>query len=217
MKVLTTAALCMVLVLSVPSGAWSAEEDSSPAVAMFSGSWVLNKEASDNIAEVMSRTGSKRGSGGGMGGRRGGGMGGGRGGGMGGGRGGGMGNRQAPSGDTAQMQLRRQKEISRLDIFTDGNELNITNGLDISRLLYCDGREVTIWTAQGETLAHAAWADGRITETWSHGKQPARSFTYSLSEDGNRLTVVEQRTPPHGGQPITLRMVYDREQVPGRE
>ncbi len=214
MKVLTAMALCAVLVLSVPIAARSTETETSPAITAFSGSWVLNQDASDNIAEVMAKAGSSRG--GGMGGGRGGGMGGGHGGGMGGGRGGGMGSRQAPSGDLMQVQLHMQKEVSHLDIFTDGNELNITNGLDISRLLYCDGREVTIWTARGETQAHAGWADGRITEIWNSGKQATRSFAYSLSEDSNQLTVVERRIMPRG-EPITLRMVYDRERIPGRD
>ena len=45
-----------------------------------------------------------------------------------------------------QRLIRIQEEYARLEIYHDGIELNVTNGLDISRLLFTDGRRMNIWT-----------------------------------------------------------------------
>ena len=111
----------------------------------------------------------------------------------------------------AQAQLRLQKEVSRLEIFTDGLELNITNGLDISRLLFCDGRETTIWTDRGEIKARARWERGSFRETWASGRGRGRTLTYRLSPAGNRLVVTEERTLPGKDEPVKITLVYDRE------
>ena len=180
--------------------------------------------------------------GGGMNGGRGGSMGNGMGGGMGGGAGGmggdemgdggmpgGGGMRdggmrgaggQRPDGANENMAkaqeraLRMQKEYSRLEIFHDDPELNLTNGLDISQLHFTDGRESSIWTERGEMKARTNWEGRalciRTTGSGDRGALPGRVRTFSLSPDGSQLILVEERPLPDKKEPVTVRMVYDR-------
>jgi len=77
--------------------------------------------------------------------------------GSGGGRrsGAGNGSAQQPAAQNQHRAARLQQELSHIEIFHDGNELDITNGLDISCLLFTDGRTMTIWTQHGEAIATA--------------------------------------------------------------
>jgi hypothetical protein len=222
-----------IAVILISGGAWAqAQEIEAPlggspeTAANLTGQWVLNKGQSQDLLATMKSAmgagGRSGGKGGGMGGGGRGGGGGGRGGGMGGGgRGGGMsggGQRTggADSGDMAKMQeraLRLQKEYSRLEIFHDGMELNITNGLDISQLHFTDGRETTIWTERGEMKARTGWEGAGLcirTSAPKGDKQgPGRMRTFSLSEDGAQLILVEERPLPGKKEPVKVRMVYD--------
>ncbi len=224
MKSLRLFALSSIMVFLLAGGVSSQEQGPGSGVIAFTGYWVLDKGASDDISKLISRPqnrsqGSMGGShdggrGGGMrgGGMRGGGMrGGGR---MGGGGGKGQGQQRpggSPTADSAQKKLRMQKQIANLNIFSDGNELDITDGLDMTRLLYCDGRQVNIWTERGETKARAKWQNGKLVETWSGKKSPRRTMTYTLSDDGTRLVVLDKRLRPGQEGGVTLRLVYDRQ------
>ena len=190
-------------------------ESSQVRLPNFSGHWVLNIKESDDFAEVMREAmgGEQGGRSGGMEGSSGGGMGGGRGGGKGGG-GGGRGS--GSSGDQehqvkAQQKLARaQEEYSRLEIFHDGVELNVTNGLDISRLLFTDGRQMNIWTQQGEATATASWQERTLVVAWKTSQDTmSRIRYYTLSEGGQQLTMTESRRFPGQDKTVKITMVYD--------
>jgi len=181
----------------------------------LTGNWILNVKASDDMAAAMREAmGSGQGMGGGQKGG-GGGKGGGRAGGRGGGGegGGGMGNSGADQARTvkAQQRLARiQVEYSRLEIFHDGIELNVTNGLDISRLLFTDGRRMNIWTQQGEASATASWRKRTLVVAWKTGQDTmSRIRNYTLSESGKQLVMTESRRLPGQDKTVKIRMVYD--------
>lgn len=167
----------------------------------LTGNWILNVNASDDMAASM------REAMGGGGGRRGGGGGGH------GGKGGGMSN----SGDDAARQakaqqrlVRVQEEYSRMEIFHDGIELNVTNGLDISRLLFTDGRRMNIWTQQGEANATAHWQGRTLIVEWKTSQDTmSRIRNYSVSETGFQLIMTETRILPGQDKTVKIRMVYD--------
>ena len=177
---------------------------------------------------MQAAAGPKRDRPGGMGGPGGmqGGMEGGMGRGMGGGRGGpGMGDSPGGMGGggrqgggqaagTADMNLglRLKQEISELEIFQQGAELNITDGLDISRLIVIGGGEAIIWTERGEVKASARWENGTLVEKWQpSGRGAGRTRRYALTEDGRQLIVQEERSGVPGQErPFTVRLVYDR-------
>lgn len=188
----------------------------------LTGNWVLNEKESDDFAEVMREAmGGSQGKGGGSmqgggkGGGRGGGGGGGRGGGGGGGsHGGGMGDSgQDPSkaAKTQQRLARAREEYSRLEIFHDGIELNVTNGLDITRLLFTDGRQMNIWTQQGEAKATATWQKRTLIVEWKTRQDTMNRIRYyTLSEGGQQLTMTESRRLPGQDKTVKITMVYDR-------
>ncbi len=192
--------------------------DSNEEHPNLSGIWTLNPKQSDDLQQVMMKSmGSRGGHKGGKGGGRGGGMGGGRGGGMGGGRGGGMGGSQGAgqSGPNSQAKARAEElkqEHSRLEIFQDGDELNVTNGLDITRLLHTDGRTENIWTGRGEAKATANWQDQILVVQWQTRQDTVgRIRRYLLSEDGRTMTVKEQIRLPGQKDMVSVRFVYNRQ------
>lgn len=179
----------------------------------LTGNWILNVKASDDMAAVM-----REAMGGGQsmgGGGKGDGRGGGRGGGMGGGgdRGRGTGNSGADPARQAKAQQRLariQEEYSRMEIFHDGIELNVTNGLDISRLLFTDGRRMNIWTQQGEANATAHWQDRTLVMEWKTRQDTmSRIRHYTVSETGFQLVMTETRRLPGHDKTVKIRMVYD--------
>ena len=194
----------------------------SPAQAQdetpnLTGNWVLNEKQSDDFAEVMREAmGGSQGKGGG--GMKGGGQGGGGGGRGGGGRGGGgQGGGMSDSGQdpnkaakTQQRLARAREEYSRLEIFHDGIELNVTNGLDISRLLFTDGRQMNIWTQQGEAKATATWQKRTLIVEWKTRQDTMNRIRYyTLSEGGMQLTMTESRRLPGQDKTVKITMVYD--------
>ncbi len=149
------------------------------------------------------------GGGGGGGGRGGGGGGGGGRGGA--GRGGGGGGGQQPSVKDQQRAARMQQEMSRLEVFHDGIEMNVTNGLDISRLLFVDGRTMSIWTQRGEAKATAQWTGQTLVVQWKSAQDTmSRLRRYTLSNDGQQLTVTEKRRMPQGDKYREMKLVYDK-------
>ena len=180
----------------------------------ISGKWILNEKHSESF-DKLARRGRPSGV---RGGGPGGGLKGGRGGGMGGGPGGGNGG--APGGDedrnTTQNRkmdprTHMKKKFERLEIYINGLELNVTDGLDITHLLYTDARQVTIWTERGEAKAQALWSGDELEVRWqaSNG-DTARIRYYIPSEDGQTLTVVDRLRQPDSEEFVSLQMVYDR-------
>ena len=212
--------------LLIVSGAWA--QVYAPAVSdtlevdithegspNLTGNWILNVKASDDMAAVMREA---MGSEPGMGGDGRGGRGGGKGGDMGGRHGGngrgmnGSGGDQDRTVKARQKMARLQEEYSRLEIFHDGIELNVTNGLDISRFLFTDGRKMNIWTQQGEANATASWRERTLVVTWKTGQDTmSRIRNYALSGDGRQLIVTENRRLPGQGKTVKITMVYDLE------
>ena len=183
----------------------------------LTGKWVLNEKMSDDFAAVMKEAksgGSEMPQGGGRGG--GGKGGGGRGGGMGGGGKGGGGSR----GDSEERQAKAQermdralKEYSHLEIYHAGIELNVTNGLDISHLLYTDGNEMTIWTQRGEAKATATWREDILVVEWKTRQDTvSRIREYTLGSEGRILTMIESLQLPGQDKSIEMTMVYELEE-----
>jgi len=180
----------------------------------FTGNWTLNEKLSDDIQQIMMKAmgggGGKGSSSGGGGGRRGGGMGGG-----GGGRGGSMGGQPGggQSGPNPQAQKRAEEmklQYSRLEVFQDGLELNVTDGLDITRLLHTDGRTENIWTQRGEATATANWEKDVLVIQWQTSQDTkSRTRKYQLSEDGTRLNVRELIRIPGSKEMLSAQLVYD--------
>ena len=165
----------------------------------FNGHWLLNTSASDDPAQVMRQARPEGG------GRSGGGQAGG------GGRSGGGQGDSGPSIEMQQRLVRKQKEYSRLTIFHDGPELNITDGLEISRLMYTDGRETSIWTSQGEATVTAGWRENTLTvRIMVRQGGPERVRHYTLSGDGTQLTMIEEMARPKQQEPHRIKRVYDR-------
>jgi len=183
------------------SPAIAAPPADDPLHADLSGLWVLNSEQSDDPAAVIREARSGGGGGRGGGGRGGGGRGGG-------GRGGG-GQRQDDTAERPDQQMAAR--IARLEIFHDDLEFNLTDGLDISRLLYTDGRESTVWTEQGEMKATAIWQGETLVVTWQGGRGGDRTTRLSLAENGQLLLVREQMNPRGQDRTVTLDLVYDRQ------
>ncbi len=222
------AMMAMTVSLLFVTSAWAQDNAVSDTLAIdispdaqpnLTGNWILNVKASDDMAAIMreamgggqSMGGGGKGGGGGGGGGRGGG-GGGRGGG-GGGKGGGSGNSGDDAARQAQAQqrlIRVQEEYSRMEIFHDGIELNVTNGLDISRLLFTDGRKMHIWTQQGEANATAHWQGRTLIVEWKTSQDTmSRIRNYSVSETGYQMIMTETRRLPGQDKTVKIRMVYD--------
>lgn len=208
----TATLFILALALTLPLTGQAADADTP----VISGAWQLNEKQSDDIAALMAKAPGGRnrpeGGGHGMGGMQGGGGGGG--GGRGGGPGGGGGGDQPDEDQQARMQKRMEQmklQYSRLDIFQDGLELNVTDGLDISHLLYTDGRQSTIWTRFGEAKATAVWRGRTLDVSWKTRQDTqTRERHYTVSQDGKQLIVTEERTIPGKDEHVSLKLVYDR-------
>lgn len=207
MKKLAVTTLLAAVILASAHPAPAQEE----TVTNLSGTWVFNEQKSDDIAQVMRQARGDRPGGGQHSGGRGGG------GGKRGGRGGGQhpGNRapdQAPDQEEFQKRaLQAKREYEHLEIFHEGQEFDLTNGLDITQTYFTDGRAMSVWTQQGEMSASATWQGPVLVMEWRPSdKAPGRTRKFQLSEDGNTLTVTEERRLPGQDKPVKLRLVYDR-------
>ena len=179
----------------------------------FNGTWIRNADLSDDPAKIMSRRGSQQGC---MGGRmKGGGGRGGMGRGGGGGRGGGSrgvdtmpdGISDAPPGKKRPDMMRGRE---RLAIFHEGEEFSVTDAMDVMQTVYTDGRRTERWTQLGQMFDTATpTKDGLMVRSeMSDGN--SRSASYTLSDTGNRLTVIHSFKPPKSDKTVHLKMVYDR-------
>lgn len=213
MKNLWIAAFLFLAAAAIPT---LAQAEGSTPPGDLTGQWVLNQSQSTDLAAttrqgMSGRSGGRGGQGGGMGrGGMGGGMGrGGRGGPPGGGGRGSQG--EGPSSQAQKHLEEMQKQIARLDIYQEGDELNLTNGLDITQLIYTDGRIHKIWTQRGEVEATSHWDEGVLVLSIQNPRHPEPHVRrFALSEDGSQLTVSEERPVPGQENPVTFKLVYDR-------
>lgn len=204
MKISMRHLLIPVLLLAVSAIPAAADE-----VPDLNGEWVLNKEASDDPDAVMRP--ARAGSGGdGMG--RGGGMGRGSGGRGGrGSRGSSMGGGGRPAGGEGDGNPggRLLERYGTLSVFHEADDLDLTDGMNISRLLHVDGKAEKVWTERGQVMATAQWLDDELEVLWQGGGGE-RTSRYTLSEDGEQLVVTEEFLRPGSDDKVRLRLVYDR-------
>lgn len=211
-----------------PAPASEAPAGQAPARAHpdFSGSWQLDPKASDDPAGVPD--GGGRGQGGPGGGGRGpGGGGGGRGPG-GGGRGSavdpnqgtlpgeGFDGSDAPERERAEAEGRQSaREFGQMEIFHAGDEFDLTDGMQISRMLQIGGPPTEVFTPRGAVKATAAWDNDALLVTESDPQgQVRRTRQFHLSAGGGTLTVREIRHRPGKEGSHTMTMVYRRRAGP---
>ncbi len=207
---------CLVTLLLATALSLPASAQTGKPRPNFSGQWTMNTRLSDPIQPPQAKSGRSGQGGGGRGSGRGGGRGGGGGrhGGVGGGggSGGGGGNpgQQNPV-KNQQRAARLQQELAHLEIFHDGIELDVTNGLDITRLIYTDGRTMNIWTQRGEANATANWEGETLVVQWKTRQDTmSRIRRYTIDETTNRLTVTEKRRLPGSDKYQEMVLIYDR-------
>lgn len=201
------AALTLTLGAVAVPGTAAAQESDHPDL---SGVWLLNADRSDDPAQVMRQAMGGERPQGGRGGMGGGGVMGGGGGMRGGGGRGQEGGPENP--DQARGGEEARRRHARLEIFHEGAELNVTDGLDITRLLHTDGRQDKIWTERGEVAATARWAGPVLNVSWKSPRDKNATLrTYELSEDGRTLTVTDERPLPGQDKSVRIRLVYDRQ------
>jgi hypothetical protein len=206
-----------VFALSLPVPPALAAEQ--PARPKLTGRWQFNKELSEDarakLAEMRDRGGPP---GGGMGGP-GGGMGGsgggmGRPGGMGGGRGGGMGGERpggreggpgGPGGARMQALLNPPRFLT---ITGNDTELTFDAGEDVLVRFHLDGKK---YKQEGGSIeAKAEWKSAELVIETRPAEGPGKTTTtYSLLPESGRLQIVTRLESPRGGDPISVKRVYD--------
>jgi hypothetical protein len=182
----------------------------------LTGTWKLDKDASDDPQKAMREAGPSEGARGGYG--REGSMGGG-GGGMGMGRGHGHGGSSGGSwhgGDRGESGEQGRPDWSEsfaaletLQITDREPMLTITDAYGHERVVYTDGRKTQEEHSHGgTTTVRASWKDGhvQVVSTPETGQKVIE--TYAVAADGSQLTVT---TTIEGGRrsPITILRIYD--------
>ena len=186
----------------------------SPAVDVempnLSGTWQLNKDASDDAQKAMKEARAAESRGGGTGGGMGA-MGGGRGGhgGGGGGMGGGRGGHADPGSQSSSGNADWFGALDTLVIRHAEPSLTITDAAGRVHALYTDGRKTEEERSHGGTTAvTAAWKDGHV-EVVSRPENGSKiTETYSVTADRSQLTVVT-KVEGARGPAFTIRRVYD--------
>lgn len=123
-----------------------------------------------------------------------------------------MRNSSNGKGQAGREQLEQLKrEYARLEIFQDGTEVDVTNGLDITQLFYSDGSPTSIWTPRGMVQAHARWVADTLVVDWQNPQDTAgRVRRYQISADGRTLAITEERRLPGREDPVVVHLVYDK-------
>ncbi|HEY1435624.1 MAG TPA: hypothetical protein VGG65_09630 [Thermoanaerobaculia bacterium] len=175
----------------------------------LSGTWQLNKDASDDAAKVMKDARAAGGGGGGGGGGMGGGHHG-HGGGGGGGRGAGRGQDDSASQNAGDWFA----ALNTLQIKHKEPELSITDASGRVRVVYTDGRKTEEERSHGGTTAvTGSWKDGHV-EIVSKPETGAKiTEDFIITADGSQLTVT---TKMEGGRgpAVTIHRVYDAVKSP---
>ncbi|MBK7047109.1 MAG: hypothetical protein IPH48_11515 [bacterium] len=195
----------------------------APAAAHpdFSGHWKLDPKSSDDPARMGGGPAGPGGPGGPGGGRGGGpgGPGGGR------GRNGpaldpnqgkmpgeGFDGSEGEAGERAQAAGRQAaREFGLLEIFHEGDEFDLTDGMQISRMLRIGGEPTEVFTPRGSVKAAAAWEGDAlvVTERDPQG-QVRRTRQFRITGDRSTLTVKEIRQLPGKEGNAVMSLVYRR-------
>lgn len=184
----------------------------------LSGTWQLNKDASDDPEKAMKDARASGGSSGGSGGMSGGmGMGhghghGGSGGGGGSSRGGG--GRGADPGAADASPAGSFASLQTLQIRHRDPELTLTDAAQHERVVYTDGRKVEEERSHGGTTAvTASWKDGHIEVVSKSESGTKITEVFAMTADGAQLTVTT-RVEGSRGPTFTFRRVYDAVKPP---
>jgi len=207
MKYTLFAALLLGLILPVISSAQEAADKTVPVIEVtkptFNGTWIRNPDFSDDPAAVMARRGGLDS---GM-----------KGVGMGRssiGRGGSRSAGTMPDGISDTPPGKKRPDMmrghERLEIFHESEEFSVTDAMDIMQTVYTDGRRTERWTPLGQMFDTATPTGNGIMVRSEMPDGNSRSVTYTLSDTGDRLTVVHTFKPPKSDRVVTLKMVYDR-------
>lgn len=187
----------------------------------LSGTWQLNKDASDDPKKVMEEARAAAPGGGGPGGGGGHGGGGSRGpGGGGSGAMGGMGSPGGPggrhgsgsgsaSGEEGTPDLEALSALETLRISHAEPMLSITDAAGRERVVYTDGRKIEMERSHGgKTRVEGRWKDGRIEIVSKPETGPKVTEALSITADGSHLTLT---TKMEGGRmgTVTIRRIYD--------
>ena len=218
MKYTLLVALLLGLALPAVTCAQEPADQAIPSIEMskptFNGTRIRNSNLSDDPAQVMTRRNDAPG---GVGGGSRGGMGrsgSGRGG-LAGGKGGSSrgvdtmpdGISDAPPGKKRPDMMRGRE---RLEIFHEGEEFSVTDAMDVMQTVYTDGRRTERWTQLGQMFDTATPTENGLMVQSRTPDGKSRSITYTLSDTGDRMTVVHSFQPPKSDRVVTLKMVYDR-------
>ena len=194
------ASRCVLVALSVGSIL------SAGGLGNLSGSWKLNREASDDPKQVMeeaAKNAPPRASGGGSG-----------------GRGHGM-HRHGGSSPSDAGGPERDPDarldgktlmagLDALKIEHHDPKLLITDSLGHEHVLYTDGRKIEEQSdTSGKTKIRAQWIDGHVVIKWEPEHGPTITETYWVTGDGRQLTVSTQLEGRGRMPKVTIRRVYD--------
>ncbi|HTR01668.1 MAG TPA: hypothetical protein VMN82_00610 [Thermoanaerobaculia bacterium] len=185
------------------------------AVAMpdLTGSWQLNRDASDDPAKVMQEAradggSSSGGSGFGGGGRHGRGGGGGSSGG-----GWGRGSRGSSGDGSSSPDGGSFAALQALTLVYKEPMLTITDAAGRERVVYTDGRKTEEERSHGgTTVVVASWKDGHLEVVASPENGGKITETFAMTADHKQLTVTTKMEGGKRGSPITIRRVYDAAQ-----
>lgn len=187
----------------------------------LAGTWVLNKDESDDARQKIEEARGSSGQNSGQQPRWGGGTGVGAGGGGWGTHGsgypggGGGGGRRGQSGNGAAESM---DELSRLTIDQTESTLKVTGD---------SGRELATYPAPSQSQSSSSnsgsssdaantpppptveWKDNQLVVTEKQGRRGTTTRTYELSPDGKQLDVTTTLDNPRFKNPVTIRFVYD--------
>ncbi len=209
-------AVCIALVIGLAS-AVSAQEAASESDALrlatgngFSDHWILNAELSENPREKMQQ--AMQGGGGRGGGMRGGG-GGGQGGGGGGGQGGGSGGQGGRGGGRGSGGGGGRGSMA--SVFANATELVIVHEGSTFSIRTPDGNQRDLTISEPDTTQETApgtiayWDSAALVVESTRAEGPSVVERYELVEGTRRLVITATITLPSGGDPISVRRVYD--------
>ncbi len=193
----------------------------------LSGTWALNKDASDDPRTAMQQAGNSGGNGGG---RYGAGGGGGNGGGGGqrggdGGNGGGGGGRGGQNGPGAMNSLSRltiEQTASSAKVTGDsGNVLAVYSASESAPANSSAGSSSNSANSSGGdgdsagAPPAAQWQGAQLVAVTPGRRQGSTTRTYELSPDGKQLYVTTKIDNPRFKNPVNFRLVYDPAQSGG--
>jgi hypothetical protein len=207
----------------VAAGALLVSHSASPAAALLAapadpptqlaGTWILNKDlGSDPLGELDTRRPSRPYGAGGMATP-------GTGTGLGGPL---MGGRRAQ--DRAdQEELAKVKEMLRItmaapakiEIAVDGPAIEVLGDDGTVQRLRADGKKVSDRSYAGLDLERKTKWDGSVLVTELALKDSEAKAKQTWTREGARLEVLTKLSPPHGGEPLEVRRVYELESPPG--